>query len=293
MLIDLLKQAQKQAREALLEHEVYQIFATYELDVPAWHFVSSLEAADQVPLAKFGDRLVLKVADANISHKSDLGGVVVVNKSELAIQLSEMLAKFKSAAGILVMDFLEHSASALGGEIMFGVRQTEAFGAVLTCGPGGSDAEQVAKMLAPNQGHRIIGLGDNPDGQWADFFNHTAVVDYFLGRVRGKAAQVEMSQFVKWAKALQNIVQTTAEAGFEIQELEINPLSASHGKLFALDALFRFQEAKTNRVRPGIRDHAQRQPAITALLNPQTVGVIGVSSQGLNPGRVVVQNLLE
>jgi len=83
---ELIESAALQGRDALHEHEVYALLAEAGLAVPQSVFVP----ADTLPCpgsieAIPGDRVVLKVVCPEILHKTEAGGVAVVEKSHRAV----------------------------------------------------------------------------------------------------------------------------------------------------------------------------------------------------------------
>jgi acyl-CoA synthetase (NDP forming) len=75
------------------------------------------------------------------------------------------------------------------------------------------------------------------------------------------------------------------EATFHLEEVEVNPYSASGGRMAPLDGVCRF--------RPATRRHESRSiEKIGSLLKPGSAAVIGVSERSHNMGRIILDNIL-
>ena len=81
-------------------------------------------------------------------------------------------------------------------------------------------------------------------------------------------------------------VEGKARSRYWVSELEVNPFGIADGRLIPLDGLLRFRDAEEPvAARPG--------PSIGALLQPQSIGIIGVSTKGANMGRIILRNILQ
>ncbi|OIP97139.1 hypothetical protein AUK40_03755 [Candidatus Wirthbacteria bacterium CG2_30_54_11] len=290
MLKQLLDRARSDGRNSLFEHEVYELLRSYDLPVPAFKFLQTGEAVP-ADLNLPGDRLVLKVVQDDITHKSDQGGVMVSARATWKADLETMKTRFPQARGILAVEFVPHNADALGSEIMLGLKYSDIFGYVLSFGPGGTDAEHLHTAL-PNA-HRLAALEMMTDeASWSAFFQESAVTPYLTGQVRGKKKQVDLKACTRWALGLRKLSADAVSAGIVIEVCELNPLAPKDGQLIALDAVFRFTEKEDQPSRAGIQDFARRKEKIEHLLHPRTVAIIGVSATNMNPGRTIVNNLV-
>src|SRR3970282_1297384 len=99
---------------------------------------ATVEAAARISLP--GDRVVVKVSGP--AHKTDRGGVQIVANKPAAITAAARQIVAAAPGEFLLAECVEHPP---GAEILAGVRWTEAFGPVVTIGPGG------------------IGVGGGPD----------------------------------------------------------------------------------------------------------------------------------
>jgi predicted CoA-binding protein len=110
-----------------------------------------------------------------------------------------------------------------------------------------------------------------------------AVVPLITGGVRGQPARVELSRLVKLLDAFMRFAERHVPR--DVVEFEINPLVLGSEGPVALDALIK--------IGPGHEPQTPSRPLdkLEHLLHPRSVAVIGVSEK-LNPGRIIVANLI-
>jgi acyl-CoA synthetase (NDP forming) len=174
--------------------------------------------------------------------------------------------------GFLVAGFVDHEPT---GEILAGVRWTDAFGPVVTMGIGG------------------VGVGEAPEPAVIS----RAVVDLteeslasapgsarLTTKVRGREPAASVSALSGLARKLLDLGESTMPA--QLVEFEINPLVFTTNGPVALDALAI--------VGSGVPPDSRRRPVevITSQLEPKSIAVIGVS-ESMNPGRMILRNILE
>lgn len=104
----------------------------------------------------FGGNVVLKVLSAEITHKSDIGGVAVnVPADEVAGRLATMAAAVQSATGIAPERYLVQEMVRGGVEVILGMHRDE-LGTAILLGMGGVAAELFSdttlRLLPPGQG---------------------------------------------------------------------------------------------------------------------------------------------
>ncbi|RKY83844.1 hypothetical protein DRQ09_09445, partial [candidate division KSB1 bacterium] len=73
-------------------------------------------------------------------------------------------------------------------------------------------------------------------------------------------------------------------SNWNIIEAEVNPYVISNKELFPLDGLLKFEKVQFNKIRKPIYK-------IEKLLNPETVGIIGVSGKKATPAGTILKNL--
>ncbi len=276
--------ARAAGRARLTELEGLELAAALGVAVPKWLRLDHAADLSELDLDSLpGDRVVVKVVSATILHKSDAGGVAFVDKRRDAIAgaidaMSSRLAGL-DLDGFCIQEWVPHDA-ALGGQLLVGLRWTEAFGPVVALGPGGLDAEILARGgFAPWIRSPSIG---GVEGLSAALERHP-----FAGRLiqpnRGRPARLARAALVELvARFLRLGAQGCPEP---IAELELNPVACTSEGLIALDAVALLGQA-------GAVYPARPLAKIDRLLAPRSVAVVGVSER-MNPGRRVLQNLLE
>ncbi|MGE5123221.1 MAG: acetate--CoA ligase family protein, partial [Acidobacteriaceae bacterium] len=147
-------QSQPQGGRFLNASEISRILQAYQLpDVPL-HLATSAKQA--VTLArKVGFPVVLKIASADISHKSDVGGVMLnlVDAEAVAVGYETILSNTRAVLpqthvdGIYVQPMIP-----AGQEVILGAIQDAQFGPLVMFGSGGVEVEglkDIAFALAP------------------------------------------------------------------------------------------------------------------------------------------------
>ena len=155
---DILSKARQEKRTVLTEIEAKQILSRAGINCTDTRLATSKDAA--VALSKeIGYPVVLKISSADITHKSDAGGVKVNLPDKAAVEkayeeiMASCRAKFPNAdiEGISVQGMAQ-----AGTEVIIGMTQDLSFGPVLMFGLGGIFVE-VLKDVA----FRIVPLDKN------------------------------------------------------------------------------------------------------------------------------------
>jgi acyl-CoA synthetase (NDP forming) len=274
-------------RGVLLETEGLELLAALGIDAPSHLFVrSSVDAAAADTSRLGGEKVVVKVISPEILHKSDVGGVVVVERRPDAIvaAVADMEARLgaRSLLGFTINEFLRYDA-AIGSELILGLRWTADFGPVVTLGAGGIYTEFLAESFKAGREIGVFSPAVTTDAEIEAAVNRLAVGQLATGRLRGRQPRVEMREVVG---AVRGFMALAAEfVPHEIAECEINPLVVSDGRLQALDILVKLGDGRCPVVPP--------RPVwkLKRLLEPRSAAIIGVSER-LNPGRIILDNLL-
>ncbi len=150
----LIATAVKEDRVSLLEPEAYAVCKQYDVRVPPFKLVETVQ--DAVNAANdIGYPVVLKVVSAQILHKSDLGGVMLGVSSEDAVKLSyaRLIENVKKAApGVHNPSVLVQKMMPSTTELVLGAIRDKLFGPVVMFGLGGIYVEvlkRVGFLLAP------------------------------------------------------------------------------------------------------------------------------------------------
>jgi acyl-CoA synthetase (NDP forming) len=135
------------------EHKAKAILRPFGIPFPAGRFVTNLEAA-QAAAQEIGYPVVLKAQAAELSHKSDAGGVVVGLGDAKALAegwslLLSNIARFRP--GLVLEGVLVEAMAKRGTEFIIGARNDPEWGPVILAGFGGVTAEILhdVRLLSP------------------------------------------------------------------------------------------------------------------------------------------------
>ncbi len=286
-----------QGRKSLSEPEVYEVLALAGLQAPKFKLFGATgldpaAAAAEACAALPGEKAVLKLVSSKTLHKTESGGVKVLDRTPAALEeaLKAMAAKFPEAEGFMAVEFVPHAAFALGEELLLGARADEAFGPVVTMGPGGTNAEALISSLRPGVTPSVIPaeLAFNAEA-WQDFLAGSWIWRYAAGEVRGGRRLAQDGEIVKWLEGFSHLMKRFSDGGasdWAIEEFEINPLAVSKGRLTALDGVLRF--------RPARKAAPRRRPSkqgVDGLIHTRSAAVVGVSEKKMNMARIILNNI--
>jgi acyl-CoA synthetase (NDP forming) len=274
-------------RGVLLETEGLEVLAALGIAAPAHVFVrSSSEAAGADTSALGGAKVVIKVVSPEILHKSDVGGVQVVEhrRETIVAAVADMEARLagRGVLGFTINQFLRYDTT-IGSELILGLRWTDDFGAVVTLGAGGIYTEFLAENFKPGREIGIFSPAVTTDQEIGDAVSRLAIGRLATGRLRGQAPRVEMRVVTDAVRRFMALA--SACVPHEIAECEINPIVIVDGTLTALDILVKLGS--------GRHPAAPARPLgkLKHLLEPRSAAIIGVSEK-LNPGRIILNNLI-
>ncbi|MET9789855.1 acetate--CoA ligase family protein [Streptomyces canus] len=204
------------------EHTAKRVLADLGIRTPVRR-VCADPAAAHAALDELGGPVVVKILDAEILHKTEVGGVRVgIRMHE---ELDEALVSMPSSPALLV----EQMAPA-GPELIVGVRRDPVFGPVLALGAGGTAAEilgDVSLRLAPLSAHEAHAMLDE-----------LATRQMFLG-ARG-TTPVDRARLTHVLLALASLAADDAVAECEINPLRVLP----DGDVVALDAVLLLRDPR-------------------------------------------------
>ncbi|MFE1837836.1 acetate--CoA ligase family protein [Streptomyces sviceus] len=207
------------------EHTAKGVLADLGIHTPVRRMCAD-PAAAHTALDELGGLVVVKILDADILHKTEVGGVQVGIRTHE--ELDEALARMPASPALLV----EQMAPA-GPELIVGVRRDPVFGPVLALGAGGTAAEilgDVSLRLAPlseNEAHAML--------------DELATRQLFLG-ARG-ATPVDRARLTHVLLALASLAAADAVAECEINPLRVLP----DGDVVALDAVLLLRDPPGSR----------------------------------------------
>jgi acetate---CoA ligase (ADP-forming) len=193
--------------------------------VPA-ELVTSADAAAQAA-RRLGSPVALKVCSAQITHKSDLGGVALGVHGDAHVRdaYRRVLAAAQTVPGAVVDGVLVTPMRTGGVELLVGVTVDRTFGPVLAVGLGGLWVELLADTSL-----RVLPVS-------------TDEVKHMLGELRGgPLLRGARGRRPADLDALAQVIRNVADAALSIPDgslhtLEINPLWVNGDQIEALDVL--------------------------------------------------------
>ena len=224
-LKELLRMALKEGRTLLNEEESKDFLVTYGIPVAKTTVAQDLSAAASIA-EKVGYPVVIKIVSPDISHKSDVGGVIMGIDSSVALKeaYEKMMQRVKKSVpeaavtGVAV----EKMITDVDYELILGAKKDKDFGSVILFGMGGTMAEFI----------KDFSVGLPPLNQTlAKMLIQDTKVHKMLQGFRGKPA----ADFEELEEILVNFSNLIVDFP-EIAEVDINPLAISNGKASALDA---------------------------------------------------------
>jgi acyl-CoA synthetase (NDP forming) len=314
-----------QGRDFLFESEVYELLAKSGSETPPR--VQLIKRGERIPddelVAMPGEKSVLKIVSPYIVHKTEVGGVRVVDKvpnkirsavrrmfyevpenyaAGLANAQESLPAHYRGLTGddlaaavsrdvkgVLQVQYMPPDSSAFGNELIVGLRHTREFGTILSAGLGGTDTELYARRFRKGQAIVAASPAMCSGEGFFQLYRNTISYRKLAGLTRGQRRIVTDEQLVECFESFIRMgnaySRENPNAAFIIDELEINPFAFTDFLMVPLDGMCRFSKQKTN---------APKRPVakIDNLLHPVSLGIIGVSSTRKNFGRIILDNVL-
>lgn len=142
------------ASGTVAEYKSKEVLAAAGIPVPAGAFARTLDEAQEIS-ARIGFPVVLKAQSANLSHKSDVGGVIlnIADADALASGWKRLYDNIARALPELVLDgVLVERMGQRGVELIVGANHDKDWGPVLLVGFGGVLAEAVkdVRLIPPD-----------------------------------------------------------------------------------------------------------------------------------------------
>ncbi len=221
---EIIRKALEEGRTKLLEHEAYAVVKHYGIPVPEVGLAKSPEEAGELA-DKIGYPIVLKIVSPDITHKSDVGGVIVGLKSrdevvEGAKKIFDNVSKNAPNAritGVLVQKMVPY-----GLEVIVGGLRDNIFGAVVMFGLGGIFVEvlrDVSFRIAPISMDEALEM------------IHEIKSHKLLEGYRGQPP-VDKKSLAKIIVGVSNLLLENPE----IESIDLNPIMAFPDKAVVADA---------------------------------------------------------
>lgn len=308
------RDAEKDNRFFLLEHEFYRLLSVMGIKIPDHVFIKKGQPLPEKEIKSISSKnLVLKIVSPQIIHKSDVGGVRFVKNEieEVERSVSGMFEDIpesyrnwieKSSGkilsledieqeirGILVVEAVEHEQEGFGSELLIGLRNTREFGPVVTMGAGGTDVEYMSGHLKPG---RALAIASAPLIGELDVLSllqplafFSKITDEFRGRKHLVDPDKLVTVFERFGRLAAYYSSFEKYNEYVLEEAEVNPFVIRSGQLIPLDGMCRFSKnLKPLEIRPFDQ--------IDFLLKPDSIGIIGVSEK-MNIGHIILNNILK
>ncbi|MGD9685503.1 MAG: acetate--CoA ligase family protein [Desulfobacter sp.] len=317
--------AWEQGRDFLFESEVYELLAKSGSETfPRTRLIKcGTRIADDELVTIPGEKIVLKIVSPYIVHKTEVGGVRVVDNEPdkirsavrrmfyevpesyaaglaraqegLPVHYQGLTGDALTAAvsrdvkGVLQVQYMPPDSAAFGNELIVGLRHTREFGTILSAGLGGTDTDLYAKRFRKGQAIVAASPAMCTGERFFRLYRKTISYRKLAGLTRGQRRIVTDEQLAECFESFIRIGNTycreNPEAVFIIDELEINPFAFTDFLMVPLDGMCRFSKQKKT---------APKRPVakIDNLLHPVRMGIIGVSSTRKNFGRIILDNVL-
>jgi acetyl coenzyme A synthetase (ADP forming)-like protein len=272
--------ALSQGRSSLTASEAGDICRAFGVPLPDEGVASSAEAAVETA-ARIGFPVALKVLSAEISHKSDAGGIALNLADDAAVRgaYEQVLLHARAFDPTAKLEgVLVQSMAQPGREVIVGAITDPTFGKVVMAGLGGIFVETLKDVTF-------------------------AMAPVTKERARAMLAELKSAAILEGVRgeppvdfdALCDIVVKVSElvtAHPEIAELDLNPVIARPDGCTAVDARI----ALSNEGGDGARPRPERDDILTAMrriMNPRSIAVIGASAEEGKIGYSVVRNILD
>ncbi len=221
---DIIKKALEEGRYKLLEHEAIEMIKYYGASVAEAKLAKTPEEAGKIA-DELGYPVVLKIVSPDISHKSDVGGVIIgVNSREDAIEKAKKILEnvSKHAPKARVSGILVQKQAKPGLEVIVGGLRDNVFGPVVMFGLGGIFVEVLRDVS-----FRIAPLSEEDALEMMKEIKAAKILEGFRN----------MPPVDK--KALAKIIVATAkllEDNPEVDSLDLNPVIAYPDGALVVDA---------------------------------------------------------
>jgi acyl-CoA synthetase (NDP forming) len=324
VISNLFRLAERENRKSLYEHEIFALLRGMGACVPpvTMFLEKNIESSDEELMSMPGDRVVLKIVSPGIIHKTEVGGVKIIEKSAGSIRkiTGQMLAdvpekyasmleagsfhdeaymglageKLRSAImedikGTLLMQYIPCDAEGFGSELIVGLRYSREFGPVIGAGIGGTDTELFAEVFKKGQAFVTASAEMTTAHEFLEIFKGTVSYKKLAGATRGQSPFRIDEQLFRCFSSLISLANYSSsfnpDVPYVIEELEINPFVFHGSSLVPLDGLCKF-------IRP--ENIAEKRPwhKIDNLLHPKSIGIIGVSTTRVNFGQIILNNII-
>jgi acyl-CoA synthetase (NDP forming) len=197
------------------------LLATLGIRVPAGRVCQDRDEARRA-LADLGGPVAVKILDAAVTHKTEVGGVHlnVRTEADLDVVLGRMVAA----------RYLVEAMAPPGVELVVGARRDPVFGPIVLLGLGGTTAEALADVTI-----RVAPLGLADAARMPAELAGAALLAGWRG-----APALDSDELARVLVTLGSVLANTPE----LDEIEINPLRVTSDGLVALDCVITTKEVR-------------------------------------------------
>lgn len=324
-LDDHFRNATAEGRDFLFEYETYSVLRDSGAEsVPQINLLlKGTRPSDDELNAMPGDKVVMKIVSPTIVHKTEVGGVRIIDKNPGTIRAAwrrmmdeapenharwieqhpemapnvyngmsgEVLRKniAQDMKGVLLCQFMPPDSLAFGNELLVSIRRTREFGMIITAGLGGTDTELYARRFRKGQAVVSASTAQTDGQQFFKLFTRTIAYRKLAGLTRGQTRIISDDQLVECFSSFIEMANRycpgNEDAPVIIEELEVNPFAFTDYRMVPLDGMCRFSPQES-------LPEARPVQKIQNLLHPKRIGIIGVSEKRSNFGRIILDNVL-
>jgi acetyl coenzyme A synthetase (ADP forming)-like protein len=268
-----------QGRTGLTEVESRQILKAYGIEVSNGYVVNDLKSAVHTA-DRIGYPVVMKIVSPDISHKSDVGGVVVNVASPDDVRsaftrIMENAKRHKPDAyvqGVLVDRMITE-----GVELVIGATFSRQFGHAVMFGLGGIFVEVAGDVV-----FRLVPLTEADSLDMIREIRGRKILEHF----RGKAA-VNVNAVADIIQKLSDLLMDHPE----ILEVDLNPVIASETGAVVVDA--RMSLGDPRRIADTIYTPEEIITDMKRIFSPEGIAVIGASGDPSKLGYSTVKNIID
>jgi len=276
---NMLSRIKDQGRTELTEVESRQILKAYGIEVSNGYVVNDLKSAVQTA-DRIGYPVVMKIVSPDISHKSDVGGVVVNVASPDDVRsaftrIMENAKRHKPDAyvqGVLVDRMITE-----GVELVIGATFSRQFGHAVMFGLGGIFVEVAGDVV-----FRLVPLTEADSLDMIREIRGRKILEHF----RGKAA-VNVNAVADIIQKLSALLTDHPD----ILEVDLNPVIASETGAVVVDA--RMSLGDPRRVADTIYTPEEIITGMKRIFSPEGIAVIGASGDPSKLGYSTVKNIID
>jgi acetate---CoA ligase (ADP-forming) subunit beta len=206
----------------LTEHETKKILSKYGIPVTKENIAESADEALAIAM-HIGPPVVMKISSPDISHKSDVGGVILnVGAADVRVKYNDIVSRIRKALpDAKIEGVLVQAMAPSGHEVIVGLKEDAQFGHALMFGLGGIFVEvykDVSFRVTPIDKKEALGMISDIKGY------------PILRGIRGrKPADTD---------AIADVLVSVSDLAEKenIIELDINPLMVNESGAVAVDA---------------------------------------------------------